>query len=139
MTFDELKDLFMRYRYAEKNLSRLRRAVADIESDIANIGSALANIGMPRNPTTDTATERLIDKLDRVKTKYLEAMEKYLTAEDELTTAFWEADLTEEERDIIIDSYVYRKPAWKIAQERSYSDSTIERRLRRARKKILKK
>lgn len=140
MTFEDLKDLFTKYRYAEKNLTRLRRAVANVESDIANIRSALASVGMPHNPNNaGTPTERLLIKLEQVRAKYFTAMEEYMQAEDNLTAAFWQAQLTEEERDIIIDSYVYRKPAWKIATETNYAERTIRRRRKSAMEKLQKK
>lgn len=139
MTREELKDVFYKYKFAEKNLKILRNRLAELRMDMTAISSALGNIGMPSGGGTNSPKiERITDKLLEVEKRYLTAIETFMTAEDRLHEAFAVADLTQEERNVIIDAYIYGKPAWKIANEMGWSDRTVERRKTNARKKLFK-
>ena len=138
MTREELKDVFYKYKFAEKNKNILRNRLAEIRMDMTAISSALGNIGMPSGGSNSPKIERITDKLMEIVKRYIAAIETFMTAEDRLHEAFAVADLTQEERNVIIDAYIYGKPAWKIANEMGWSDRTVERRKTNARKKLFK-
>lgn len=138
MTREELKTIFYEYKNAERKLRILRNRLAEIRSDYSALSSALANIGIPHGGTSEPKIERLTDKLLEVEKRYITAIETFMTAEDRLADAFKIADLTAEEKDVLIDAYVNGKPAWKTAQEMGWSERTVERRKTNARRKLFK-
>jgi FixJ family two-component response regulator len=93
---------------------------------------------MPHGGNSEPKIERLTDKLLEVEQKYITAIETFMTAEDRLADAFQIADLTAEEKDVLIDAYVNGKPAWKTAQELGWSDRTVKRRKCKAIEKLCK-
>lgn len=138
MTREELKTIFYEYKNAERKLRGLRNRLAEIRSDYSALSSALSNVGMPHGGTSEPKIERLTDKLLEVEKRYITAIETFMTAEDRLADAFQIADLTAEEKDVLIDAYVNGKPAWKTAQEMGWSERTVERRKTNARRKLFK-
>ena len=138
MTREELKTIFYEYKNAERKLRGLRNRLAEIRSDYSALSSALSNVGMPHGGSGEPKIERLTDKLLEVEKRYITAIETFMTAEDRLADAFQIADLTAEEKDVLIDAYVNGKPAWKTAQEMGWSERTVERRKTNARKKLFK-
>lgn len=138
MTREELKTIFYEYKNAERKLRGLRNRLAEIRSDYSALSSALSNVGMPHGGSGEPKIERLTDKLLEVEKRYITAIETFMTAEDRLADAFQIADLTAEEKDVLIDAYVNGKPAWKTAQEMGWSERTVERRKTNARRKLFK-
>lgn len=138
MTREELKTIFYEYKNAERKLRGLRNRLAEIRSDYSALSSALSNVGMPHGGTSEPKIERLTDKLLEIEKKYIMAIETFMTAEDRLADAFQIADLTAEEKDVLIDAYVNGKPAWKTAQEMGWSDRTVKRRKYKAIEKLCK-
>lgn len=138
MTREELKTIFYEYKNAERKLRGLRNRLAEIRSDYSALSSALSNVGMPHGGSGEPKIERLTDKLLEVEKRYITAIETFMTAEDRLADAFQIADLTAEERDVLIDAYVNGKPAWKTAQEMGWSDRTVKRRKHKAIEKLCK-
>jgi DNA-binding NarL/FixJ family response regulator len=138
MTREDLKKIFYEYKNAERKLRGLRNRLAEIRSDYSALSSALSNVGMPHGGSGEPKIERLTDKLLEVEKRYITAIETFMTAEDRLHEAFAIADLTTEERDVLIDAYVNGKPAWKTAQEMGWSDRTVKRRKHKAIEKLCK-
>lgn len=138
MTREELKTIFYEYKNAERKLRGLRNRLAEIRSDYSALSSALSNVGMPHGGGGEPKIERLTDKLLEVEKRYITAIETFMTAEDRLADAFQIADLTAEEKDVLIDAYVNGKPAWKTAQEMGWSDRTVKRRKHKAIEKLCK-
>ena len=138
MTREELKTIFYEYKNAERKLRILRNRLAEIRSDYSALSSALSNVGMPHGGSGEPKIERLTDKLLEIEKRYITAIETFMTAEDRLADAFQIADLTAEEKDVLIDAYVNGKPAWKTAQEMGWSERTVERRKTNARRKLFK-
>lgn len=138
MTREELKTIFYEYKNAERKLRGLRNRLAEIRSDYSALSSALSNVGMPHGGSGEPRIERLTDKLLEVEQKYITAIETFMTAEDRLADAFQIADLTAEEKDVLIDAYVNGKPAWKTANEMGWSDRTVKRRKHKAIEKLCK-
>lgn len=138
MTREELKTIFYEYKNAERKLRGLRNRLAEIRSDYSALSSALSNVGMPHGGGGEPKIERLTDKLLEVEQKYIKAIETFMTAEDRLADAFQIADLTAEEKEVLIDAYVNGKPAWKTAQEMGWSDRTVKRRKHKAIEKLCK-
>ena len=138
MTREELKTIFYDYKNAERKLRGLRNRLAEIRSDYSALSSALSNVGMPHGGSGEPKIERLTDKLLEVEKRYITAIETFMTAEDRLADAFQIADLTAEERDVLIDAYVNGKPALKTAQELGWSDRTVKRRKHKAIEKLCK-
>ena len=138
MTREELKTIFYEYKNAERKLRGLRNRLAEIRSDYSALSSALSNVGMPHGGTSEPKIERLTDKLLEVEKRYITAIETFMTAEDRLADAFQIADLTAEEKDVLIDAYVNGKPAWKTANEMGWSDRTVKRRKHKAIEKLCK-
>lgn len=138
MTREDLKKIFYEYKNAERKLRGLRNRLAEIRSDYSALSSALSNVGMPHGGTSESKIERLTDKLLEVEKRYITAIETFMTAEDRFADAFQIADLTAEEKDVLIDAYVNGKPAWKTAQEMGWSDRTVKRRKHKAIEKLCK-
>lgn len=138
MTREDLKKIFYEYKNAERKLRGLRNRLAEIRSDYSALSSALSNVGMPHGGGGEPKIERLTDKLLEVEKRYITAIETFMTAEDRLADAFQIADLTAEEKDVLIDAYVNGKPAWKTAQEMGWSEPTIKRKRRKAIGKMCK-
>ena len=138
MTREELKTIFYEYKNAERKLRGLRNRLAEIRSDYSALSSALSNVGMPHGGGGEPKIERLMDKLLETYKKYITALETFMTAEDRLADAFQIADLTAEEKDVLIDAYVNGKPAWKTANEMGWSDRTVKRRKHKAIEKLCK-
>lgn len=140
MTIEDLKKLFYEYKNSDRKRKGLRRRLAEIKEDMTAISSALGNVGMPSNHSSnDPKIERLMDKAREVEKRYLAAIDEYMTAEDRLAEAFNMASLTEEEKEVLIESYLIGRPVWKIANEMGWSERTIKNRKRWAVKKICEK
>ena len=140
MTREELKEVFYKYKFAEKNKNILRNRLVELRMDMTAISSALGNIGMPSGGGENSPKiERIADKLMEVEKRYLTAIETFMTAEDRLHEAFAVADLTAEERDVLIESYMNGKPAWKVAMDIGWSERTVKRRRINAVKKLCEK
>ena len=136
MTREELKTIFYEYKNAERKLRGLRNRLAEIRSDYSALSSALSNVGMPHGGSGEPKIERLTDKLLEIEKRYITAIDTFMTAEDRLADAFQIADLTAEEKEVLIDAYVNGKPAWKIANDMGWSDRTVKRRKHKAIEKL---
>ena len=139
MTIEEVKNLFYNYKNANRKLKCLRQRLTELREDMSAIKSSMGGSGMPNGKgENNPKIERMLDKVLEVEKRYLDSIDEYMQAEDRLSDAFTLADLTEEERDVLIDSYLNFKPAWKTALDMGWSERTIKYRKKSAINKLSK-
>lgn len=140
MTINEVKDLFYKYKNAERTLRLLRNRLRELREDMSTLASSMGKADMPSVKGENCPKiERMLDKVLQVEQRYLFALDSYMLAEDNLADAFNTADLTAEERDVLIESYMNGKPAWKVAMDIGWSERTVKRRRINAVKKLCEK
>ena len=137
MTINEVKDLFYRYKNSEKSVRMLRNRLRELREDMTTLASPMGNVGMPSvKGSNDPKIERMLDKALEVEKRYLCALDEFMLAEDRLADAFNTADLTAEDKGVLIESYMNGKPAWKVAMDIGWSERTVKRRRINAVKKL---
>ena len=135
MTYEEAVKLLMQLRCKRAIVNRLRARIEEVRQDYSAIASGLSGIGS-KNADCMTKAEMLVDKVLEVQKRYETALNEFLELESRLYDNFY--DLNEEERYVVLESYMSGKPAWKIGNELGYSERTIKRRRVNAIKKICK-
>ena len=133
MTFDELKNTLLNLRKQRRHLDVLAERVKQCEADAASLSSPLGRENTPvKSSSSESVTERAAIRLYNAHILYEKALSDYMELEQELSSLL--PLLTEEEQDIIMDSYVFGTPAWKMAEKYFCSERDIYRK----RQKILK-
>ena len=137
MTINEVKDLFYKYKNSERSLRVLRNRLRELREDMTTLASSMGNVGMPSvKGSNDPKLERMLDEVLEVEKRYLNAIDEFMLAEERLADAFNTADLTSEEKDVLVESYMNGKPAWKVAMDIGWSERTVKRRRINAVKKL---
>ena len=136
MTFEETKQLLRMLWSRRKQVDAIQERIDLFRKDYGSIQSMLGGDVVSGGVLT-SKVETLALRVLSEQEKYMKALERYFEIEDKLKDAIDE--LTGEEQEIIIESYMQGYPDWRIGQTLNYSVETIKRRRKGAIYKISKK
>lgn len=124
MTFEETKQLLRTLWSRRKQVDAIQERIDLFRKDYGSIQSMLGGdvvSGGVFTSKVETLALRVLAEQD----KYMKALERYFEIEDKLKDAIDE--LTGEEQEIIIESYMQGYPDWKIGQNVGYCREQVNR------------
>ena len=136
MTFEETKQLLRMLWSRRKQVDAIQERINTYRADYGCINSMLGGEVVSGGALT-SKTEMLALKVLTEQEKYIKALERYFEIEDKLKDAIDE--LTNEEQEIIIESYMQGYPDWRIGQNVGYCREQVNRIKVKAIRKISKK
>ena len=136
MTLDELNRFLKTLKSTRGRLERILEYVKQIQADVTAINSVLSGENGGSGSGSHSKVENGAIRLYEAQERYQRELEKYYAMEDKLNTVM-NADLNDEERDIIVSHYILRRSFQRIAREQHFDERTIFRKLKGAKQKIL--